>query len=138
MFNRSLQQRFSNHNYSLHIQRAFTQDWLNSFWIVVDCSIFCVNNNNCSIDFYNRDLQTTIILFICNVQYATQDWLNSFWIAVACYILPFISLGKELDECAWRRLSLAWRNLYKCKQVRCCCCCLSICLPAFFSYCTLL
>ena len=33
MFVRSLEQRSSNHNYSLHTQRVFTQDWLNSFWI---------------------------------------------------------------------------------------------------------
>ena len=101
------------------MQRAFTQDWLNFFWIVVDCSIFRVQKNNCLIDLYNRDLQTTIVLFTCNVQYATQDWLNNFWITVACYILLFLSLGKQSDKCTWRRLSLAWRNLYKCKQVAC-------------------
>ena len=39
MFNRSLQQRSSNHNYSLHMQRAFTQNWLNSFWTAVACSV---------------------------------------------------------------------------------------------------
>ena len=39
MFNRPLQQRSSNNNYSLHMQRVFTQDWLNSFWIAVVCSV---------------------------------------------------------------------------------------------------
>ena len=33
LFVRSLIQRFSNHNYSLHTQRVFIQDWLNSYWI---------------------------------------------------------------------------------------------------------
>ena len=39
MFNRSLQQRSSNHNYCLHTQRVFTQDWLNCFRITIACSV---------------------------------------------------------------------------------------------------
>ena len=39
MFNRFLQHRSSNYNYSLHTQRVFTQNWLNSFWIAVTCSV---------------------------------------------------------------------------------------------------
>ena len=35
MFNRFLQQRSLNHNYSIRKQRIFTQNWLHSFWIAV-------------------------------------------------------------------------------------------------------
>ena len=31
--------RSSNHNYYLHAQRVFTQDWLNSFWITFACYV---------------------------------------------------------------------------------------------------
>ena len=65
-------QRSSNHNYSLHTQRVFT-----------------------------------------------QVWPSPFWPAVASSILPFISHGKQFDECSWRRISLPSRNLYNCKQVAC-------------------
>ena len=39
MFIRSLIWRSSNHNYCLHTQRVFTQDWLNSFWTAVAWSV---------------------------------------------------------------------------------------------------
>ena len=39
LFVRSLIRRSSDHNYSFHKQCVFTQDWLNSFWIVVERSI---------------------------------------------------------------------------------------------------
>ena len=39
--------------------------------------LFLVYNNNCSIDVYNRDLQTTIILFTCNVSSHKTDWILS-------------------------------------------------------------
>ena len=39
MLIRSLQQRSSSHNYSLFTQRVFTQDWQNSNWITVACSV---------------------------------------------------------------------------------------------------
>ena len=39
MFNTSLYRRSSNQNYSLHMQRIFTLNWLNSYWIAVTCSI---------------------------------------------------------------------------------------------------
>ena len=42
MFVRSLQRRSANHNYSLHTQRVFTQDWLNSFW---SCLLYCRVNS---------------------------------------------------------------------------------------------
>ena len=43
----------------------------------------------------------------------TQDWLNSFWIAVSCSVLPFISYGKQSDECTWRIMSLLSINVNK-------------------------
>ena len=46
----------------------------------------------------------------------TRDWPNSFWTPVACSVLPFISHDKQSYECAWRRMFLPSRNLYKCKQ----------------------
>ena len=67
MFSKSL-----NHNYSLHTQRVFT-----------------------------------------------QDWLNSFWTSASCSVLPFLSHGKQSNECTWRRMSLPSKHLYKCKQVAC-------------------
>ena len=33
--------RSSNHNFSLDMQCAFTQDWLNSFWIAVTYALSC-------------------------------------------------------------------------------------------------
>ena len=38
MFGRSFIRRSSNHNYSFHTERVFTQDWPNIFWIAVACS----------------------------------------------------------------------------------------------------
>ena len=35
------------------------------------------HNNNCSIDLYNRDLQTTIILFTHNLSSHKTDWIPS-------------------------------------------------------------
>ena len=40
-------------------------------------SFFRVHDNNCWIDLYNRDLQTTIILFIHNVSSRKTDWFLS-------------------------------------------------------------
>ena len=39
MFNRSLEQRSSNSNYSLHTQRDFKQGWLNCFRNAITCSV---------------------------------------------------------------------------------------------------
>ena len=50
----------------------------------------------------------------------TQGWLNSFWIAVAYAVLPFISHGKQSDECTWSRMSLPSQNLYNCKHCHNC------------------
>ena len=50
------------------------------FALIINISLhfFRVHNNNCSTDLYNRDVQTTIILF-------TQDLLNFFSIhCMAC------------------------------------------------------
>ena len=38
LFNRALQHRSSKYNSSLHTQCVFTQDWLNSFWILIVAS----------------------------------------------------------------------------------------------------
>ena len=43
-------------------------------------TLFRIHNNNCSIDFYNKDLQTTIILLSINVHVRTShkvDWILS-------------------------------------------------------------
>ena len=40
-------------------------------------NFFRVHNNNCSIHLYNRDHQTTIILFIRNVSSHKTDWIVS-------------------------------------------------------------
>ena len=71
---RSLQYKSSNHNYSLHMQIVFTQDWLNSFLIPIECSV-----------------------------------------------LPFISQGKQSDECGWRRMSFF--AFAKSLQIKICCLC---------------
>ena len=68
------------------------------------------------IELYNRDLQTAIILFICNLSSHKTDWILSDFI-IAYYVISFISHGKESTKCTWRRMSLPLWNLYKCKQV---------------------
>ena len=40
-------------------------------------TIFREHNNNCSIDLYNRDLKTTIILFTRNLSSDKTDWILS-------------------------------------------------------------
>ena len=47
-----------------------------------------------------------------------QEWLNSIKTSVACSVLPFKSQGKLSDECTWRRMSLASRNLYNLPSMR--------------------
>ena len=38
---------------------------------------YCVHNNNCPIDLYNRDLQTTTVLFTRIVSLHRTDWILS-------------------------------------------------------------
>ena len=100
-------------------------------------------NNNCSLEFYSRDLRTknyslftqrvftqdwpnsfwtkcrfhTRLNSNWNAHVAlTHDWLNSNWITEFCSVLPFISDDQQQScECTCRRMCLPSRNLYKCK-----------------------
>ena len=73
--------------------------------------LFRVYNNNCSIDLYNRYLQTTIILFTSTCLHTR---LTKFFLNCRCLLCPAFYI---LDECTWRIMSLPSRNLYKCKEV---------------------
>ena len=64
---------------------------------------FCKKNNNCSMDLYNGDIQTTIILFTGNVSSYKTNWILSN--CVVCFVLPFISQDKQSDKCSWRRMN---------------------------------
>ena len=76
----------------------------------------CLHNNNSSIDLYNRDLQTTIILFTCNVSLHNTDWILSESPLLALSYLLYrmlSSLVNTLDgEClALREISINVNNL---------------------------
>ena len=62
--------------------------------------------------------QSTIIVFTRNASSHKTDWFISELplLALSC---PFISQTEESNKCTWRRISLPFRNLYKCKQVTC-------------------
>ena len=137
MFVRYLIRKSSNHEYSFHTQRVFTQDWLNSFWITIACSVLpfiwkrffyspkkTLNKSN---NFFLRKSKIDMLILIL--------WPNTKR-NVSCSILPFISHGKQSNECTSRRISLPSRNLYKCKQVACnvVVACLFVYLPVFFYY----
>ena len=49
----------------------------NLLQLLVLFSLFRVHNNNCLIDLYNSDLQTTIILYTRNVSSYKADWFLS-------------------------------------------------------------
>ena len=87
-------------------------NWYPSF------TLFRVHNNNCSLDLYYEDLQTTIIFFTHNVSSHKTEWILS---EPPLPALPcrFISQTKQSNECTWSRMSLPLRNIYKCKQVAC-------------------
>ena len=108
-----------------------------------------IRNNNCSIDFYNRDLQTTITLFTRNVSSHKTHWIlsESPLLALSCLLYRVVSslmntlegeylclreipinvnkllavllLHVLFNECTWRGISLPSRNPYKCKQIAC-------------------
>ena len=50
-------------------------------------------NNNCPIDLYNKDLQTTIILFTCNMSSHRTDWILSELplLAMSCLVYCLVS-----------------------------------------------
>ena len=73
------------------------------------------NNNNCSIDLYSRDLQTTIIHFIRKVSSHKTDWILTELLLPALFCLLYCKVRS--DECIWKRISLPLRNLHRCKQV---------------------
>ena len=79
--------------------------------------LFHIHNSNYSIDLYNRDLQTTIILFTRKVSSHKTDWILSEFLWLLCF--PFYIAAKQSTECTWRWISLHSQNLYKCKQVAC-------------------
>ena len=66
-----------------------------------------------------------------------QDWLNSFRIAVVCSVLPFISRGKQSNQCTLGRMSLPSWKIHKCKQIACSVvvACLLVYPLFFFWYC---
>ena len=98
MFVRSLIWRSSNRNYSFHMQRVFTQDWMNSFWIllpVLFCLLYCRVNSVlnalegecmcfCEISINVNKLFTVIFVFClhcpcdgvvaCLLVYSFLDW----------------------------------------------------------------
>ena len=97
---------------------------------------FDVHNNNCSISLFNRDLQTTIILFTRNMFSYKTDW-EFFLNSVACSSLPFISQLSSLIN-VLDLTSLPSRNLCKCKQVACSIVVACLLVLSAFLYCTLL
>ena len=68
----------------------------------------------------SRNLHTKIITFACDVSSHKTDWTLSD--PVECSVLPFISQGKQSDECSWRIMTLPSRNMYKCRLRYCCLC----------------
>ena len=127
----SLIGRSSNHNYSLHTQHVFTQFWLNSFRIAVASRVvpFLLQGKQYDesagrrMSLPSRILykykQVVVVLLDAYlfILFFSKLLLEYFRIAVACSVLPFISQGKQSDECTWRSMPLPSQNLYKCKQV---------------------
>ena len=125
--------------------------------IVIILYTFFTYNNNCSLEFYSRDLRTKkkIILFSHNVSshktdrilsqlrvVFTHDWLNSNWTtrvvlthdwlcaALCCLLYPMISslMNAHVGECFF----LPSRILYKCKLIAAYC---VFCLRSFLKNC---
>ena len=57
-------------------------------------------NKNCLLGVYNRDLQTTIILFTCNGSSHNTDWILSESPLLALYCLLYrIKASEQSNEC---------------------------------------
>ena len=89
-------------------------------------TLFRVRNNNCSID-----LQTTIILFTCNVSSHKTDWILAELPLPALSCLLYLRVSSLMnavqEEClCLREISINVNKLLLC------CCCLFTCWSAFF------
>ena len=62
----------------------------------------CVNTNNCSVDLYNGDHQTTTVFLTRNSPSHKADWI----LTTGCLLYPaiFIDLNKQSDEYSWSRM----------------------------------
>ena len=78
---------YCSHNSMWHIQLIN----LNKNNLLLYTSFAC--NNNCSIDLYNRDLQTTIFLFTRNVSSHKTDWIlcESPLLVLSCRLYSMVS-----------------------------------------------
>ena len=95
-----------------------------------------VSTNNCSVDFYNGDLQTTNVLFTWNVSSHKTDWILT---TRSLFCLDFVythanSLMKILElECSCIRLlenSIATSLLFVyCAHIVCCCVLIYLSIP---------
>ena len=76
--------------------------------------IFCVHNNNCSIDLYNRELQTTIILFSCNVSSHKTDWIISELLLLTQYCLLYRMVSSLMNSVEGECLCLYEISIFFC------------------------
>ena len=141
MFVRILIRRSSNHNYSLHTEGLFTQDWLNSFWIAIVCSVLSFSSQGKQSDectwrrmsLPSRNLYTckqvvsVIVACIFSLRLSLQSCcclftcLFPFYTALCCCL--FTSLSLFYTDVVAIFLFIRW----SCKQVHCVCF-LSFCL----------
>ena len=93
MFNRSLQHRSSNQNSFLHTQRVCIQDWLNSFWIAVTCSVlrFISNDKQCDEYTWKRMSLPSRYLYKCK-QVGFCNLCILFTLSLQCYCCLFTCL----------------------------------------------
>ena len=79
---------------------------------------FHVHNNNCSKDLYNRDLQTTIILFTRHVPSHTTNWIISESALSALLCLLYCRLSSIMNalgaECLYQ---VAFSVVFACQHM---------------------
>ena len=95
-----------------------------------------IRNNNCSIDFYNRDLQTTITLFTRNVSSHKTHWIlsESPLLALSCLLYRVVSSLMNTLEGEYLCLREIPINVNKLLAVLL----LHVLFICYFLYCTLL
>ena len=86
---------YFSHNSVWYLTRFYLNN-NNLLQLLLFFTLFRVHNNNCSIDLYNRDLQTTILLFTRNVSSHKSDCIFSELSSPALSCLIYALEGKCL------------------------------------------